>query len=434
MKVTASLFASEARDDGTAPVYLTVRHAGKRALLPLAPYGVPNVKPKDWNAKRGSVRKTTDHWEGIGARIAEAVALAERLHVERVVPSAAALRDAMRAELDRRYRPDVEPEPEAAPAGFLAFCRDQVAGYLARGQVGTHDQYRAICDKLEDYLERPTLAYEDVTPALVRGFYAWLLAPEPAGRGNRPNTARKAITTMRTFWTRAHREGLTGPAPSPEPWHAVTPKSEKARKRKLSVGELEAFLTGELPRGATSTWRDVFAFAFYCGGARFGDVCWMRRGDLRGDDVVGWRAAWRQEKTTDLHAVALAPAALAVLDRLRPGWREMDSNALLLPALDDQIARLGREPATPREADNVKRKANAVANKHLRRAAERLDVPPVSTHLARHSLAGYLLERGADVRTIQRVLGHSSVTQTETYLRGFDTAVADSITRGISFD
>ena len=44
---------------------------------------------------------------------------------------------------------------------------------------------------------------------------------------------------------------------------------------------------------------------------------------------------------------------------------------------------------------------------------------PLSFHLARHSLAGRLLEAGWDVYDIRAVLGHASVRVTEEYLRGF---------------
>ena len=218
VRVSVSLFASDARDDGTAPVYLTVRHSGKRALLPLAHYGVPNLRPRDWKARTSSVRKTAPHADVVGARIAECLSTAE--HVAVVVSPAPALvvRDAVRDRLDEDFGLGApEPEVEDAEPCFLAFCRDQVAGYAARGQVGTHDQYRAVVDKLEAYVSAPssgaadTLLCKEVTAAIVRGFCAWLLAPEPAGRGNSANTARKAVTTLRTFWTRAAREGEQRP-------------------------------------------------------------------------------------------------------------------------------------------------------------------------------------------------------------------------------
>ena len=55
----------------------------------------------------------------------------------------------------------------------------------------------------------------------------------------------------------------------------------------------------------------------------------------------------------------------------------------------------------------------------------------IGFYLSRHSLAGYLLESGTDVRTIQKVLGHKTIRDTEVYLQSFDHGRPGEVMRGI---
>ncbi|MEM1056764.1 MAG: phage integrase SAM-like domain and Arm DNA-binding domain-containing protein, partial [Bacteroidota bacterium] len=212
MRASFEIQKGKANAEGECPVRLVIWHADRRARLAL---GV-TVKPRHWNPKAQEVRKGAPRASEINANLRQ---IAERARSEadrlaltpgRVI-TATAVRDAVRESLQGA------PLPSSGPT-FLSYCDAQVEGYRQRAQLGTWESYRAQVGKLRAFaasqveamhLSSSDLPFESVTPDVVRAFYGWLLAPKTeGGQGNRLNTARKAITTLRTFWDRAAQDGL----------------------------------------------------------------------------------------------------------------------------------------------------------------------------------------------------------------------------------
>lgn len=349
-KVSLSLRDAETRADGTAPLYLVCRHRGARAVLSL---GI-TLHPRDWNARTREVRRSHPDAERLSVHLRRVLheAQAELTALvlapgERV--TAARLRDLMKAKL---HGPTDTAAHASGPPDFLVYARELVDGYRQRGQYGTWEVYRAAVDKLAAFHARDIglsenslrpLPFDAVSPRLARRFHAHLLAPKhEGGLGNGPNTAAKAIQTLRSFYKCAMDEGAV--AYGPNPWHAVTARRVQARKDKLSVDEVRLLASAELSGPGDGLLRDVrdwWLFAFYAGGMRFSDVATLERRHLEvkpsvasepGEARDEVRALYRMGKTKDLHGVLLVPPAVVILDRF--GWRAKRDSERVFPILD----------------------------------------------------------------------------------------------------
>ena len=142
----------------------------------------------------------------------------------------------------------------------------------------------------------------------------------------------------------------------------------------------------------------------YGTGARVSEVCALDVDDIRrvlDDPDLGLRLIGKGDKERIVPLGSYAAKAVdAWLIRGRPAWAEIGTgeHALLL---NTRGRRLSRQSAWA-----VIRRAGEAAG---------LDVEHLSPHSLRHSYATHLLDGGADVRVVQELLGHSSVTTTQIY-------------------
>ena len=142
----------------------------------------------------------------------------------------------------------------------------------------------------------------------------------------------------------------------------------------------------------------------YGTGARVSEVCALDVDDIRpvlDDPDLGLRLIGKGDKERIVPLGSYAAKAVdAWLIRGRPAWAEISNgeHALLL---NTRGRRLSRQSAWA-----VIRRAGEAAG---------LDVEHLSPHSLRHSYATHLLDGGADVRVVQELLGHSSVTTTQIY-------------------
>lgn len=407
-KVSAKLWTSKKDGSGLSPIYLVISHRGRRATIATG----HTLAKSHWNPKTGEVRRSHPDYRTINAdldgRIAEINAIITDMIATGLDPQA--------SEVKRRYEGEAEET-----LTFLGYFSRVLRDYEVSKAVATGKAYRSQYRKFEEFLgirKIPNATFEDITTPLLNDFIYWLRTE----KGNGDSTVHKTVGTLRTVFKKAQDEDLVSYAH--QPFRSIKLKKRIAVREKLTTDEIRKLATVTIQEGTvTECVRDMWMFAFYAGGMRFGDVATLRRRQILFDGQE-WRVLYKMGKTEEVHSVLLVDEAVAILRRY-----DLDKKAaaeLLFPIL------AGYDLSDRKKRHSAIGNRNAYANKVLKKLAKRAGIDKNLTfHLSRHSIAGYLLDRKTDVRAIQKVLGHASVTQTEHYLKGFASSASDDAMRGI---
>ena len=211
------------------------------------------------------------------------------------------------------------------------------------------------------------------------------------------SSAGRTVVAVRGFHRFAAREGLT----LVDPGRDVRPPTLTKRLPKaISVTEVEAILDAAGAEGTPRALRDrALLEVLYATGARISEAVGLDVDDLDLDTAsVLLRGKGSKERVVPVGRLAVASVE-AYLVRGRPA---LSAAGRGLPALfvNQRGGRLTRQSAW------------SILAAAVERAGVTADVSP---HTFRHSFATHLLDGGADVRVVQELLGHASVTTTQIY-------------------
>jgi integrase/recombinase XerD len=236
-----------------------------------------------------------------------------------------------------------------------------------------------------------------VTEDAVTGFLVSLREGDETHPPLSAGSAARSVVAVRGFHRFALQEGLTevDPAAGVRP-----PASAKRLPKALPLADIEAILDAAGAPGTSLALRDrALLELLYGTGARISEAVGLDVDDLDpAEGVVLLRGKGGKHRLVPVGSYA-SKAVEQYLVRGRPHLAGVGrgSPALFLNARGGRLSR---------------QSAWAV----LVRAAERAGVSAeVSPHTLRHYFATHLLDGGADVRVVQELLGHASVTTTQVY-------------------
>jgi integrase/recombinase XerD len=236
----------------------------------------------------------------------------------------------------------------------------------------------------------------DVSEAQVSGFLAALREGDAEHPPLSASSAARAVVAVRGLHRFAARDGLV----DSDVARAVRPPAPPRRLPKaISVDDVERLLEAAGFDGTPLALRDrALLEILYGTGARISEAVGLDVDDLVDRDAVVLRGKGGKERVVPVGSYARR-AVDDYLVRARPA-----------------LAAAGR--GTPRLFLNAR--GGALSRQSawtiLRVAAERAGLATeISPHTLRHSYATHLLDGGADVRVVQELLGHASVTTTQVY-------------------
>lgn len=286
---------------------------------------------------------------------------------------------------------DVPPQFEVMLTDYLRHLRAQrnLAEHTVRA-------YRADLVNLFSHLDR--LGVESLAKVDLRALRSWLAKQHTLGHAR--TTLQRRAAAARVFFAWAHETGraTTDPAAnlrSPKSMRVLPPTLEQATAARMLD---EAIATARETGGPVAA-RDVALLELlYSTGVRVSELCGLDIDDLdRQRCVVRVLGKGSKERTVPVGAPAVR-AVEAWLANARPQLITGDSGQAMF--LGERGKRID-----PRVVRRIVHRSLRVTE----------GAPDLGPHGLRHAMATHLLEGGADLRSVQEMLGHASLATTQIY-------------------
>ena len=260
--------------------------------------------------------------------------------------------------------------------------------------------YRRDLAKFSDFLDKEKLDFERLSEDEIISFEVWL-----KGLGMAVTSINRNISALKSFYKYLAQEFSTN-----NPVSAVlSSKVPRRLPKALTIKEITSLIDSTKREGDPISLRDhAIIELLYGTGARVSEIVGIDINDFAQSDVEGnpittlkLRGKGSKERIVPLGSFA-KNALDEYLVRIRPNLLRKSKSARVETALflNQRGSRLSRQSAWQMISDAAD--STGLSGK-------------VSPHVFRHSYATHLLDGGADIRVVQELLGHASVTTTQIY-------------------
>jgi tyrosine recombinase XerC len=265
---------------------------------------------------------------------------------------------------------------------------EKYLAYIEHNKNFSSQTLRAYRNDLNQYLsfirDEGCKSLENVTRLIFRTFLAYLKKQEYS-----KTTVARKVVSIRSFYKYLCKEGFLECSPAE---NVRTPKQDRKLPGFMSISEIETLL--DIPDSTSLPGlRDrAIMETLYSTGIRVSELASLNVADINyNNGLIKVRGKGKKERIVPVGNHALQ-SIRSYLDK-----RNSDSRALFL---NNRNGRL------------TDRSVARMLEKHIKKAGMN---PGISPHTFRHSFATHLLDRGADLRSVQELLGHANLSTTQIY-------------------
>ncbi|MDH4100296.1 MAG: tyrosine recombinase XerC [Nitrospirota bacterium] len=267
--------------------------------------------------------------------------------------------------------------------GFLRYLRSEkdASPHTVEGYAGDLGQFVEYLGGNADLAR--------VTNLEIRGFMAHLHR-----LGVKKSSAGRKLAALRSFYRYLHREGYVEQNPAKS---VATPKKEKYIPQFLTADDIDRLVKAPEGDDDAAMQARVILELFYSSGLRISELASLKVGDV------------------DMESGVLRVLGKGRKERMVP----VGSKAL--EALEAWLARRKGKGAVSRDVPILLNSrggglsVRSIRNIVYRYSGESCQAGRVKPHALRHTFATHMLQEGADLRSLQEMLGHASLSTTQKY-------------------
>ncbi len=282
---------------------------------------------------------------------------------------------------------------------------DRISEYLSHLAVekalasNTLSSYSRDLERFQEFLESKALVIDSVSTEVMTEYVAWLRGKNSSRPPLAESSIARAVVSVRNFFRFDAKE-----AGKVDPIHDFhPPRIPKRLPKALSISEVTSLIESAHRPSDPLSLRDVALIELlYATGGRISEIVGLSLRDI--------------SELKEEGSLAIRLTGKGGKDRVVP------VGSFARKALEDYLVRLRPTLVAARREDGLflnqrgQKISRQSAWKIVTSAAEKAKIErEVSPHSLRHSFATHLLDGGADIRVVQELLGHSSVTTTQIY-------------------